>query len=89
MSSEQLFAPITTATKDVKTATERAMYGNIREEGEPLELPVLGVLEKIAAETEKKTQKGKTELSGDIKTQREYARLAHFDVCTENQEVSP
>ena len=31
MSSEQLFAPITTATRDVKTATERAIYGNIPE----------------------------------------------------------
>jgi len=32
--SEHLFAPITTATKDVKTATERAIYGNIPEEGQ-------------------------------------------------------
>ena len=53
--SEHLFAPITTSTKDVKTATERAIYGNIPEEGQRREVPVLGVLEKIAAETEKNT----------------------------------
>ena len=31
--SEQLFAPITTATKDVKMATERPMHGFIRKDG--------------------------------------------------------
>ena len=51
--SEQLFATITTATKDVKTATERAIFGDIPEQGERREVPVLDVLEKKAAETEK------------------------------------
>ena len=51
--SEQLFAPITSANKDVKTATERAIYGDIPEEEERREVPILGVLEKIASETEK------------------------------------
>ena len=71
VSSEQLFAPITSATKDVKTATERAIYGDIPKEGQRREMPVLGVLEKIAAETEQ-TRAGIQQLSGDLQTQREY-----------------
>ena len=50
---EQLFAPVTKATKDVKTATERAIYGDILKEGTRREVPVIDVLEKIAAETVK------------------------------------
>ncbi|KAL3866480.1 hypothetical protein ACJMK2_043774 [Sinanodonta woodiana] len=64
-STEELFTPITTATKDVKTATERAIYGDIPKEGERHEAPLLGALEKIAAET-KETQQGLKELSGEI-----------------------
>ena len=82
-SSEQLFAPITTATRDVKTATERAIYGDIPVEGQRREKPILGVLEKIAAETEK-TQQGIKELQ----TQREIERLGDIDVSTETQEVA-
>jgi hypothetical protein len=40
----------------VKTATERAIYGDIPVEGQRREKPILGVLEKIAAETEKNTR---------------------------------
>ena len=54
--TQQLFSPITTSTKDVKTATERALFGDIPEEGKRREVPVIGVLEKIAAETEKNTK---------------------------------
>ena len=32
VSSEQLFKPITSATRDVKTLTEKAIYGDIPEE---------------------------------------------------------
>ena len=50
------FKPITTVTTDIKTATERAMYGNIPKEGERREeVPLFGVLKKIASKTEKKT----------------------------------
>lgn len=82
-SSEQLFAPITTATRDVKTATERAIYGDIPVEGQRRETSVIGALEKIAAETEK-TQQGIKELQ----TQREIERLGDIDVSTETQEVA-
>ena len=54
-STAQLFSPITTATKDVKTATERAIYGDIPSEGEQRFVPLLSALENIVAET-KETQ---------------------------------
>ncbi len=51
--SEQLFAPVTKATKDMKLATERAIYGDIPKEGTRKEVPIIDVLGKIATETEK------------------------------------
>ena len=68
--SEHLLAPVTTATKDVKTATKRAIYG---EKDPTKQTPLIDVFEKIVAETERKQQgiqELKTQLeieqSGDI-----------------------
>ena len=72
--TSRLFLPITAATGEVKTATERAIYGDIPESGTRKEVPVSGLLEKIAAETEK-TQQGIQEL----KTLRESEFLAESD----------
>ena len=48
-STAQLFSPITTATKDVKTATERAIYGDIPKEGERREVPLLKCTRKYSS----------------------------------------
>ena len=49
--SEQLFAPVTSATRDVKAAAERAIYGDISEEEKKKKAPLLSILESVAAET--------------------------------------
>ena len=57
--NEQLCAPVTKATKDMKLATERAIWGEIPDlEKVPTkkpreEKPLIDVLGKIATETEK------------------------------------
>ena len=78
VSSEQLFTPITSATKDVKKLTEAAIYGDIPERERAKKAPLLDTLEKIAAETGQ-TRAGIQQLSSDIKTQHEYERLADID----------
>ncbi|KAL3883600.1 hypothetical protein ACJMK2_029921 [Sinanodonta woodiana] len=52
-SSEQLFAPITTATRGVAAARERAICGDFPKEGQRRETSVIGALKKIAAKTKK------------------------------------
>ena len=42
VSSEHLFAPITSATRDVKTLTEKAIYEDISEEERKKKTPFLG-----------------------------------------------
>ena len=79
--TQQLFSPITKATSEVKTATERAIYGDIPKEGKRREVSVIGVLDKIAAETEK-TQQGIQQLSGDLQTQREIQQMGDIDIGT-------
>ena len=49
--AQQLFSPITKASGEVKTATERAIYGDTDKEGKRREVPLLSILEKVAAET--------------------------------------
>ena len=63
--TEEMFKPITSATKDVKTATERAIYGNIVDEERKQKTLLLGVLKQIAAETEQ-TSAAIQPLSSDI-----------------------
>ena len=53
--SEQLFSPITSATKDMKAATERAIWGEVDPTTKRKETPLVSLLEKIADETEKNT----------------------------------
>ena len=72
-SSQQLFAPITTATKGVTAATERAIYGDIPEEERKKKTPLLDTLEKIAAETGQTKQSLET-LPVDIATARSQQR---------------
>ena len=68
--SEQLFAPVTKATKDVKLATERAIYGDIPSEGKRREVPLLSILDKVATD------------AGQAK---EYLRTLPIDIVTTSQ----
>jgi len=74
--NEQIFAPVTKATKDMKLATERAIWG---EKDPTKDTSLIGVLGKIATETEK-TQRGIQQLSGELQTQREIQQMGGIDI---------
>jgi len=79
---EELFAPVTKATKDMKLATEHSIWG----EKEPTkDASLISVLGKIATETEK-TQRGIQQLSGELQAQRKIQRMGGIDIDDGEQE---
>jgi len=60
VSSEQLFTPITRATKDVKTLTEAAIYGDIPERERAKKAPLLDTLEKNSIRDRTNTRRDRT-----------------------------
>ena len=82
---EELFSPVTKATKDMKLATERAIWGEIPDlEKDPTkkprkETPLIDVLKDISTATEK-TQEGIKQLSSELQTQREIQQMGGIDI---------
>ncbi|KAL3858067.1 hypothetical protein ACJMK2_012683 [Sinanodonta woodiana] len=86
--SAELFKPITETTervgKEALEGTKSVIYGKKKPEEERDEKPLLPAIEKIAEETRGTQQKIK-EVSDEIKTDREFNRLADIDIETQQK----